>query len=560
MNALLRMHDRLTGLTGFILSPTLGLALSSTLGLTLCFGGQPAWGQEVTGPTLLETRCSGCHPPQEEGGKLDSIEHQRKTPEGWEMTIYRMLRTHGANLAAGEARTLIKYLSDHYGLAPSEVEPYRYALEKRNNTIEQHVPKAVKGTCVTCHSYARIALQRRTPEVWGRLPDLTAALLPNIENQVASTGMLNDFWYTLVRQETVPYLVQKYPFVSVAWKQWQATPKLNYAGVWNVVGHDPGKGGDYTGYMTLTALGDDRYEGQLSYDFADGSSMAGTTYVIIYTGFQWRGVAEIDGGKTHKEIFFANEEGTVISGRRLLTIVGDLGMEETLYRNNGKTKLLAVSPTALKVGERYSVKLFGMNFSETLTAASLSLGTGVSVQSIRKTNADTVVAEVVVEKDAEVGPRHARIDGVDRSLPLSVYDTVDYIRLSPEQAFSRPGGIRTPKIFQQFEAVGYATGPDGRKGTDDDVRLGRVGPVTWKLNEYVKRVNDDDVRFVGALNAHGLFTPAEDGPNPKRHLSQGNVGDVWVEAWYRPNGARRPMGARAHLLVMPAKYNFQPIE
>lgn len=59
---------------------------------------------------------------------------------------------------------------------------------------------------------------------------------------------------------------------------------------------------------------------------------------------------------------------------------------------------------------------------------------------------------------------------------------------------------------------------------------------------------------------NGLFTPANDGPNPKRHLSDENVGDVWVEAWYKPEGAKRPMGARAYLLVMPPKYNFQPME
>ena len=70
--------------------------------------------------------------------------------------------------------------------------------------------------------------------------------------------------------------------------------------------------------------------------------MTGTTAVAMYTGFQWRGAAEVDGGKTQKEIFFANEDGTVVSGRRLLTLVGDLGMEETLYRNTGQAKFLAI--------------------------------------------------------------------------------------------------------------------------------------------------------------------------------------------------------------------------
>ena len=170
------------------------------------------------------------------------------------------------------------------------------------------------------------------------------------------------------------------------------------------------------------------------------------------------------------------------------------------------------------------------------------------------------MAEVVAEKEAKVGPRQAKIQGVEGEKPLYVYQTIDYIRLSPEQAFSRPGGVRTPKIFQQFEVFAYLNGEDGVKGTKDDVKLGRIGPIKWDLEEYVKRMNDDDVRFVGAVDENGLFTPANDGPNPQRHLSDENVGDVWVESWYKPDGAKRPMGARAFLLVMPPKFNFQPIE
>ena len=544
------------GLVGIVLLVTLGQRLG--------------WAQETTGPAVLENRCSGCHPPHEEGGRLASIESQRKTPEGWQMNIYRMVRSHGARLQPGEARTLIKYLSDHYGLAPSEVEPFRYALERRNNTIEQNVPKSVQGACASCHSYARIALQRRTPASWNELPDLTAALLPNIENQTASTGLLDDFWYEVVKKETVPYLTNAYPFVSEAWTQWRAAPKPNYAGVWNVVGHDPGQGGDYTGRMTVTADGDDSYSGDFSYTFADGSRLSGKTTAVVYTGFQWRGVAQVNGEKvggetsdaekTQREIFFANEDGTVIRGRRLLTDIGDLGMDETLYRNAGQARLLSVIPTALPTGKTHTLRLFGMNLPADLTAAALSLGQGVRIQSLSRPDADSLVVEARLDADAAVGRRQVSIQGVAGELPLTVYQTVDYIRLSPEQAFSRPGGIRTPKVLQQFEVFGYLNGPDGRKGTADDVRLDRVSPVRWKLEEYVKRINDDDVRFVGTVDEHGLFTPAQDGPNPQRRLSTGNVGDVWVEAWYQPEGAKRPLGARAHLLVMPAKFNFQPIE
>jgi quinohemoprotein amine dehydrogenase len=249
-----------------------------------------------------------------------------------------------------------------------------------------------------------------------------------------------------------------------------------------------------------------------------------------------------------------------MSGRRLLTTIGDLGREETLYKSGAGAKILTAIPGALQAGQTQKIKLFGMNLPQNLTAEAVSLGAGVKVQSVSQSGDDTLVAEVVAEKEAEIGPRQAKIQGVKGEVPLYVYKAVDYIRLSPEQAFARPGGVRTPKVFQQFEVFAYLNGKDGVKGTDDDVKLGRVGPVKWNLQEYVKRNNDNDMQFVGTVDENGLFTPANDGPNPKRHLSEGNVGDVWVEAWYKPDGAKRPMGARSFLLVMPPKFNFQPIE
>jgi quinohemoprotein amine dehydrogenase len=80
------------------------------------------------------------------------------------------------------------------------------------------------------------------------------------------------------------------------------------------------------------------------------------------------------------------------------------------------------------------------------------------------------------------------------------------------------------------------------------------------VEEQVTRLNDDDVHFVGTIDEKGLFIPANDGPNPQRHMLDHNVGDVWVEAWYKPDGAKHPMGARAAMLVMPEKFSFQPIE
>jgi quinohemoprotein amine dehydrogenase len=54
-----------------------------------------------------------------------------------------------------------------------------------------------------------------------------------------------------------------------------------------------------------------------------------------------------------------------------------------------------------------------------------------------------------------------------------------------------------------------------------------------------------------------LFTPALDGPNPKRSGNRNNVGDVWVVAELNSPDARdtsKRLRARAHLLVTVPLY------
>jgi quinohemoprotein amine dehydrogenase len=113
-----------------------------------------------------------------------------------------------------------------------------------------------------------------------------------------------------------------------------------------------------------------------------------------------------------------------------------------------------------------------------------------------------------------------------------------------------------PKQLQQFEAVAFHNGADGKPGTADDLNLGLVD-VKWSLEEYTATFGDDDLQFVGAIDDKGLFTPALDGPNPKRAGNRNNVGDVWVVAELASPNARdtsRPIRARAHLLVTVPLY------
>src|SRR5262249_17411545 len=285
--------------------------------------------------------------------------------------------------------------------------------EKRNNTIVQvDLPKVVQGSCVQCHSYARIALQRRTADAWKRGLDMKLALITNTENVTASSGLLSNYWYDDARKEAIPYIVKQFQVGAEVWTKWRTAAKPDYAGTWKVVGHDPGKGGDYTGELTLSALGDDRYEGAFTHRFSNGAIVSGKTTAIVYTGFQWRGVAQLEGGQQQQEIFFGGENGAVLSGRRLLTEFGDLGMDEELCRKKELSGLLTIIPAALKAGETQKVRLFATGFPANLPESALQFGDGVKVQAMTRSSDDTIVVEVTTEKGVKIGARQVKVSGV----------------------------------------------------------------------------------------------------------------------------------------------------
>ena len=113
---------------------------------------------------------------------------------------------------------------------------------------------------------------------------------------------------------------------------------------------------------------------------------------------------------------------------------------------------------------------------------------------------------------------------------IAVYDHMDYIKVTPEDGARRIwAAMCIPKGYQQFEAIGYQRGADGKPHTADDVEL---GPWTLRGQWRSSRPSTATMTrsFVGTLSPTALFTPALDGPNPERKFSRNNYGDVWVVA------------------------------
>jgi quinohemoprotein amine dehydrogenase len=71
----------------------------------------------INDPTT-RSHCSSCH-VRDSLGMMPRISYERKTPEGWEMTVRRMVALNNVKLNPADARTIVRYLSDNQGLAPA---------------------------------------------------------------------------------------------------------------------------------------------------------------------------------------------------------------------------------------------------------------------------------------------------------------------------------------------------------------------------------------------------------------------------------------------------------
>jgi quinohemoprotein amine dehydrogenase len=158
-----------------------------------------------------------------------------------------------------------------------------------------------------------------------------------------------------------------------------------------------------------------------------------------------------------------------------------------------------------------------------------------------------------VAADAPIGPRDLFVSGATARAAVSVYEKIDYLKVSPHWNMARVGGVMFPKMLARFEAIAWSNGADGKPDSRDDLDLGAVDAV-WSVEEYTATFDDDDVKFVGEIDrTRGVFTPAVDGPNPKRSGNRNNLGDVWIVATHTLEGGSPPR-ARSHLVVTVPLY------
>ncbi|HTK50822.1 MAG TPA: quinohemoprotein amine dehydrogenase subunit alpha [Gemmatimonadaceae bacterium] len=518
--------------------------------------------------------CSRCH-VRDSSGVMQRLSYMRKTPEGWEISLRRMVALQHVRVDPATARAIIRYLSNAQGLAPAEARPARFESERRAIDYKYAGDARTEQTCHACHSLGRVISQRRTKDEWDLLLATHRAYYPLVDFQAFRRGgppPPDSAGAPEPMDVAVAHLSKVFPLRTPDWAAWSATMRpARIEGEWVLSGTEPGRGA-FSGRLTITPSpnGDDEFTTKATYRYArGGATVTRDGKAMVYTGFQWRGRSSNAGtpaDSAWREVMFIEPGWQEISGRWFRGGYDEFGMDVSLSRLGAGPVIAGIYPRALKAGSRdQQVTVVGANLPRDVQAAALDFGPGVHVDNVVRADGDSIVARVAVDAKAPVGERDLFLAGASLKSAAVVYDRISRIKVTPAAGMARVGGAVFPKQFQQFEAIAYNNGADGKPDTEDDVEIGPVD-VSWSLEEYSVTYDDDDIKYVGRIDQRGLFTPNLDGPNPQRSRNRNNVGDVWVVATYQDtengqgNGnGTRPLKARALLLVtVPLYLRWEP--
>ncbi|MCV6598736.1 MAG: quinohemoprotein amine dehydrogenase subunit alpha [Mangrovicoccus sp.] len=465
--------------------------------------GGMAWADQA----LLNSSCGGCHTETEAG--LSRIEGQRKTPEGWMMTIWRMQNAHGLNISAEDRRVLVQYLSDTQGLAPSEAAPWRYALEKDPNTVEA-LEEPFASMCARCHTGARVGLQRRTGEEWDLHMDFHVGQFPTAEYQALARDRE---WFKIAKEDMVPWLTETYGPDASAWESWQGQPHAPAAGDWVFLTELPGQGEAYGKLSVSGEASPYTVSGELV--LASGESLPVSGSMNLYSGYEWRANLEI-GGTVYRQVLAMSEDGAGLEGRQFLRGQDSLGAPLIAARAGDAAVILGAVPSALPAGST-SAQIVGVGLD------GLSASTG-------NAEANPYGAALSVETE---GNGMLALAAGEAAFDLAYYESIDSLQVEPAFPLARVGGgsdVGPAKVPAYFSAIGFWNGPDGEPGTADDIRVGKMDAAWAMTDAHEHAAHMEDAKYAGSIDAGGVFTPGVAGPNGERPFSTNNAGELTVTA------------------------------
>jgi quinohemoprotein amine dehydrogenase len=498
-------------------------------------------GFPVTDP-LVRAKCGSCH-ASDEHGNMQQISWERTTPEGWQQVLKRMILVNGVMLTPSEARSMVKYLSTNHGLAPEEARTVMYDAERRIHDETKMEDENFREACAKCHALARPLSWRRSLDDW---------------KQLAATHLTR--YKAQPNEEAVAFLAKTAPLHTPEWTVWSARARApNVAGRWLVNAYVPGRG-KYYGEMKIDPAGDDEFNMSAHLtSVKDGPEIVRSGHSVVYAGYAWRGRSKgsAPAGSTPddlsseaREVMWIAPDQSKAEGRWFWGQYQEFGIDVKLQRPASDATLLAVDRSSLKTGSQANrIRIIADNVPAQVNPADLNFGPGVSVRRIVSRTPGEVIAEVDVAADAPLGSREVAFRRSVIPNAIAIYDRVDYVKVTPDSALAAFGSQTRARGYQQFEAIGYHRGPDGRAHTADDVELGPVD-ATWSM-EIFYAVEGSSTDFVGKVSDTGFFTPAADSPN--------NNYDVWVIATARSekNKDGKALVGKAFLVVTVPMYTFE---
>ena len=498
-------------------------------------------GIPVTDP-LVVAKCGSCHTP-DNSGNLQRISWERTTPEGWQQVLKRMIVVNGVSLTPQEGRSIVAYLSTAHGLAPEESKPVVYDAERRIHDEANVATDKLRDACTKCHSFARALSWRRSMDDWKQFMD-THATRYNIPGSA----------------DAIAFLAKAAPLHTPEWDAWSSRTARtsDLAGRWLLTASIPGRG-KYYGQIQMdpsNAQGDEFNTSVLLTSVNDDTGILRAGRSVVYGGTAWRGrskggapvsSAPDDVNSEAREVLWISPDHTTAEGRWFWGQYQEFGFDVTLRRASHDPTLLLVDRSSLKTGaEANRVRLIGDHLPARVTTADLDFGSGVVVRSIVSNNKSEVIAEVDVAPDAAPGKRDVVMFGSKAPGAIAIYDRIDYIKVTPDSALAAFGDPAHTLGYQQFEAVAYQRGPDGKLHTADDLELGPLNPdeVTWSM-EVFSETQTHGTDSVGKISPRGLFTPAAQNPNANF--------DVWVIAKTKTG---RPLTGKSYVVVTVPSYTF----
>ena len=496
-------------------------------------------GIPITDPLVI-AKCGSCH-ARDDQGNLQRLSWERTTPEGWQDAVKQMILMQGLSVTPAEARSIVKYLSGSHGLAPEEAEPVRYDTERRVHEETSIPSDRLRETCAKCHSFARVLSWRRSAGEWKQFADSHAA-----RYQIRSTA------------EAVAFLTTSAPLHSPAWDTGRSrSVAQNLAGRWLVMASMPGRG-TYSGEMQIDRDGDDEYNTRVSLtSVKDGSRIVRSGRTVVFGGYAWRGRSQGDRSARNpddltseaREVLLIAPDQSAADGRWFWGQYQEFGFDVKLQRASADPALLAVDRSSLRAGSRGSrIRLIGDQFPALVVPADFDFGPGVTARRIVSNSPVEIVAELDVAADAPLGKHDILFRRSSLLAAIAIYDRIDYLKVTPDSIVAAFGDRTHPKGYQQFDAVGYWRGPDGKSHTGDDVALGPMD-VSWSVQVF-HAAEGSNADSVGTMNSLGLFTPADKNPNLNF--------DTWVIATARDekdkNGA--PLIGKSYMVVTVPTYTF----